>query len=304
MEDTQAEMVMPAVNKDEENAKADTKAAKARRIAESERLYNGWKLIIPKLVDSYLTYMNTTMSRSLPPAPDMISNSACGCLLGKNHELICLYSDCESQIQFYCDLILIQMADVKVVRVQECACRLLPDLLILHGLFPSAPAQPHFAVSIELLKLYHALFEQSCDAVNALAAVLGNSAIPRIFQVRLNCGVKKIACLNPWYDRFFGQCAREDMEKMMRKRSGYKPSNVIQTRISRIYCILLEAEEQPRAIYASYQQQQQHLIDIERTPREQYGGMVVKEADDTHCEELTDMAPGQGLFAAGYPPSC
>jgi hypothetical protein len=46
------------------------------------------------------------------------------------------------------------------------------DLLILHGLFPSAPAQPRFAVSIELLKLYHALFERSCDALNALAAAL------------------------------------------------------------------------------------------------------------------------------------
>jgi hypothetical protein len=99
MEDTQAEMIMPAVDKDSEDeenaAKADTKAAKARRIAERERLYNSWKLIIPKLVDSYLTYTNTTMSRPLPPAPDIISNSTCGCRSGKNHELICLYSDCE-----------------------------------------------------------------------------------------------------------------------------------------------------------------------------------------------------------------
>jgi hypothetical protein len=167
MEDTQGD------NNDSEEDGDDTKAAaRARRIAEKERLYTSWKSLIPKLVDSYLMYTNTTMSRPLPPAPDMISNSACGCLSGKNHELICLYSDCESQIQYYCGLLLMQMADVKVVRVQECACRSLPDLLILHGLFPSAPAQPRFAVSIELLKLYHALFERSCDAVNALAAAL------------------------------------------------------------------------------------------------------------------------------------
>jgi hypothetical protein len=80
----------------EEDMKADAKAAaRARRIAEKERLYMSWKSLIPKLVDSYLTYTNTTMSRPLPPAPDMISNSGCGCLSGKNHELICLYSDCE-----------------------------------------------------------------------------------------------------------------------------------------------------------------------------------------------------------------
>ena len=44
--------------------------------------------------------------------------------------------------------------------------------LVLHGLFPTALAQPWMAVSIELLAFYCALFKQSCDAVNALAAAL------------------------------------------------------------------------------------------------------------------------------------
>ncbi|KAG2352588.1 hypothetical protein BDR07DRAFT_1303416 [Suillus spraguei] len=49
---------------------------------------------------------------------------------------------------------------------------MLPQVLLHHGLFPTAPSQPHMAVSIELLEFYQALFEQSCDAINALALAL------------------------------------------------------------------------------------------------------------------------------------
>jgi hypothetical protein len=116
MKDTQSDNNDSDTN--EEDMKADAKAAaRARRIVEKERLCTSWRSLIPKLVDSYLIYTNTTMSRPLPPAPDMIGNSICGCLSGKNHELICLYSDCELQIEYYCGLILMQVADVKVVRV-------------------------------------------------------------------------------------------------------------------------------------------------------------------------------------------
>ena len=45
-------------------------------------------------------------------------------------------------------------------------------MLVFHGLFPTAPAQPWMAISVKLLSFYHALFERSCDAVNALAAAL------------------------------------------------------------------------------------------------------------------------------------
>ncbi|KAI5987435.1 hypothetical protein EDD15DRAFT_2173414, partial [Pisolithus albus] len=46
------------------------------------------------------------------------------------------------------------------------------QLLICNGLFPTAPSQPHMAVSVELLGFYRALFERYCDAVNALASAL------------------------------------------------------------------------------------------------------------------------------------
>ncbi|KAI6021175.1 hypothetical protein EDC04DRAFT_2575647, partial [Pisolithus marmoratus] len=48
----------------------------------------------------------------------------------------------------------------------------LPQLLLHNGLFPTTPSQPHMAVSVELLGFYHALFEQSCDAINALMSAL------------------------------------------------------------------------------------------------------------------------------------
>lgn len=39
------------------------------------------------------------------------------------------------------------------------------------------------AVSVELLDFYHALFERSCDAINALAAALSTYYTRRGFRV-------------------------------------------------------------------------------------------------------------------------
>ncbi|KAG1898086.1 uncharacterized protein F5891DRAFT_956107, partial [Suillus fuscotomentosus] len=48
----------------------------------------------------------------------------------------------------------------------------LPQVLVHHGLFLTAPSQPRMAVSVDLLAFYCALFECSCDAINALASAL------------------------------------------------------------------------------------------------------------------------------------
>ncbi|KAF9465526.1 hypothetical protein BDZ94DRAFT_1127315, partial [Collybia nuda] len=45
-------------------------------------------------------------------------------------------------------------------------------VLVKNGLFPTAPTSPRMAVSIFLLDFYTALFECSCDAINALAGAL------------------------------------------------------------------------------------------------------------------------------------
>ncbi|KIK12800.1 hypothetical protein PISMIDRAFT_55596, partial [Pisolithus microcarpus 441] len=59
----------------------------------------------------------------------------------------------------------------------------LPQTLISHGLFPTAPSQPRMAMSVELLSFYHALFERSCDAITALAATLSTYYGRRGFHV-------------------------------------------------------------------------------------------------------------------------
>ncbi|KAG2056568.1 hypothetical protein BDR06DRAFT_879711, partial [Suillus hirtellus] len=48
----------------------------------------------------------------------------------------------------------------------------LPQVLVLHGLFPTSPSQPWMAVSVDLLSFYCMLFECSCDAINAFASAL------------------------------------------------------------------------------------------------------------------------------------
>ncbi|KAG2358146.1 hypothetical protein BDR07DRAFT_1260798, partial [Suillus spraguei] len=46
------------------------------------------------------------------------------------------------------------------------------QVLLHHGLFPTAPSQPHMAISTDLLAFYRALFERSCNAIHALAHAL------------------------------------------------------------------------------------------------------------------------------------
>ncbi|KAF9455325.1 hypothetical protein BDZ94DRAFT_1180243 [Collybia nuda] len=54
----------------------------------------------------------------------------------------------------------------------SCGCQGLLHVLVTNGLFPSTPTAPQMAVSILLLEFYTALFEQSCDAIHALARAL------------------------------------------------------------------------------------------------------------------------------------
>ncbi|KAF8145009.1 hypothetical protein K438DRAFT_1630896 [Mycena galopus ATCC 62051] len=56
-------------------------------------------------------------------------------------------------------------------------------LLVKHGVFPASPTKPRTAVSIDLLDLYCALFERSCDTITALAAALHTVYDRRGFRV-------------------------------------------------------------------------------------------------------------------------
>ncbi|KAJ6583800.1 hypothetical protein B0H10DRAFT_1833263, partial [Mycena sp. CBHHK59/15] len=48
---------------------------------------------------------------------------------------------------------------------------------------PCIPSKPRTAFSIDLLEIYRALFERSCDAVTALAAALHSIYTRRGFKV-------------------------------------------------------------------------------------------------------------------------
>ncbi|KAJ7716379.1 hypothetical protein DFH07DRAFT_724166, partial [Mycena maculata] len=58
-----------------------------------------------------------------------------------------------------------------------------PVLLVQYGVFPTSPTRPQTGVSIELLDIYRALFERSCDAIMALAAALRTIYRRRGFRV-------------------------------------------------------------------------------------------------------------------------
>ena len=101
-------------------------------------------------------------------------------------------------------------ADFRVVTVHSCNCNPIAQQLIQQGLFPAAPEQPRVAVALELLGLYRALFERSCDAVNALAESLHSHYGQRGFHI---VDKKVKACL---YLRLLklNQCHRENILKI------------------------------------------------------------------------------------------
>ncbi|KAF8835152.1 hypothetical protein BDN67DRAFT_913540 [Paxillus ammoniavirescens] len=75
----------------------------------------------------------------------------------------------------------------------SCRCSTLSQVLVHYGFFPTVPSQPRMAVSIDLLAFYCALFERSCDAINALASALQTHYIQQGFRV-LNNAVSGQQC--------------------------------------------------------------------------------------------------------------
>ncbi|KAF9041365.1 hypothetical protein BJ165DRAFT_1329754, partial [Panaeolus papilionaceus] len=75
------------------------------------------------------------------------------------------------------------LLDFRRISVKICGCRSMQQVLVRHGLFPTAPSQSRIAVSIDLLTFYGALFERSCDAINALALALNSFYSRRGFDM-------------------------------------------------------------------------------------------------------------------------
>ncbi|KAG1863946.1 hypothetical protein C8R48DRAFT_833650 [Suillus tomentosus] len=129
-------------------------------------LYKNWIALIPTLVDPVLRYFGRTQGKALETIHPVIS--ACGepSCTPKRTTMMCLFFDRFTSID-----------------VLSCTCLTLQQVLVHHGLFPTAPSQPRMAVSVDLLSFYRALFECSCDAINALASALKNHYSWRGYQM-------------------------------------------------------------------------------------------------------------------------
>ena len=119
-----------------------------------------------------------------PQAGDITAQCTDGMHERKTSNIACLYFNRKLR-SFVFAMESSLTADCTLLNVTGCACETIPQVLVRHGLFPTAPSQPHMAVSIELLEFYQCLFEQLCDAINALATAL------RAFYTRRGFSLKE-----------------------------------------------------------------------------------------------------------------
>ncbi|KAG1777166.1 hypothetical protein EV702DRAFT_1103447 [Suillus placidus] len=154
-------------------------------------LYKNWLALIPTLVDPVLRYFGRMQGKALENIHPVISACGKSSCSPKRTTMLCLFFDWFTSID-----------------VLSCTCSTLHQVLVHHGLFPTAPSQPRMAVSIDLLSFYRALFECSCDAINALASVLKNHYSRRgyqminaqwydILQVEVECQVEMVIQQHP-----------------------------------------------------------------------------------------------------------
>ncbi|KAF8127443.1 hypothetical protein EV363DRAFT_1298187 [Boletus edulis] len=139
----------------------------------AQRLYHSWKSLIPTIIPQYLSYVSQTLGKPLPASPQLLS--------------VCHRDDCMPKTTSILALFFDYFAPTNVV---SCQCSSLSQVLVYFGLFPTAPSQSRMAVSIDLLAFYCALFERSCDAINALSSALHNHYVRRGFRIVNN----KVCC--------------------------------------------------------------------------------------------------------------
>ncbi|EGN94802.1 hypothetical protein SERLA73DRAFT_77540 [Serpula lacrymans var. lacrymans S7.3] len=116
----------------------------------AKRLHGSWKRLIPTLIRPQLDYRARTFGKTVDAPLETLSLCTKRCSPHKRVPVICLFFD----------------------QILSCPCSTLPQILVHHGLFPTAPSQPRLAISIELLSFYRALFERSRGATKALSSAL------------------------------------------------------------------------------------------------------------------------------------
>ncbi|KAJ7573140.1 hypothetical protein C8J56DRAFT_1066824 [Mycena floridula] len=146
-----------AENRNEPNERPSTTQKKPRSTEPGvtmEKLYNNWKKLMPALLDPYLVFQNDFTARPMPGPASLFSVCRAAC-----SQQIC-------QVKCYF------LDSVYSINVSHCRCQGPCLVLVQNGLFPASPSAPRTAFSIPLLDFYNSLFEQSCDAVNAMSSAL------------------------------------------------------------------------------------------------------------------------------------
>jgi hypothetical protein len=165
------------------------------------RLYNSWKTLLPSLVDPFLKYTQISIGKIVQPATSIPTTCTKLCSV-KSTDIICLYLDRKWYYKIICKLVgtNCSLPDFRTINVIGCTCQTIPQVLVQAGLFPTSPSQPRMAVSLDLLEFYYALFQRSCDAVNALASALHSYYTRRgfpmlnekVFNIRLLASVAHV----------------------------------------------------------------------------------------------------------------
>ncbi|KAF8232839.1 hypothetical protein L208DRAFT_1423035 [Tricholoma matsutake] len=126
-------------------------------------LYAKWSQVIPTLTQPFLSYIATSTGTATQPLSSLQSKCMAECFR-KSCTILGLF---------------------KIVNMLH--------VLLMNGLFPTAPTYPCTAVSVHLLDFYQALFKWSCDAVNAMASALNTFYIQRGFILlnKKNLGISE-----------------------------------------------------------------------------------------------------------------
>lgn len=108
----------------------------------TQSLYNSWSTLIPTLVKAQLQYSARTHGKPLEKIQKVIS--ACRTLrcASKRTSLVCLFLDRKRWKIYQRNARIDGLLGFESIEALSCHCSSLPQVLIHHGLFPTALLQP------------------------------------------------------------------------------------------------------------------------------------------------------------------
>jgi hypothetical protein len=141
----------------------DSPPSTSRRIVPNEKahnLYKKWGDVIPTLVDPLLSYIASSTGSIDQPLLSIQSTCRHISCVRSTSPVLCLFQDCKFRFVYLLSLLISAFVRLHTTfNVASCPCQSSLQVLVEHGLFPTAPTYPRMAVSIHLLDFYHTLFK-------------------------------------------------------------------------------------------------------------------------------------------------